>query len=431
MKNFSQMKSKKLLFICSMAVSLLVFSSSCSKDDNNNNITLGNVTTTDVTEITSTSAKCGGTITNFGSSGNYTSGICWSPIMGSASISGSHTTTTKESTFSAVMTGLTANTTYYVKAYFTNEAGTVYGNEKSFKTTDLSDPNLVRSWNVNEDGSTAPWGIAIDQEDNVYTSEMFGGRIGKFTSVGALITRWGTLGNGNGQFNQLKQIAVDGSGNVYAADAMNFRVQKFTSSGTYITQWGNPVPVAGEGAWGVGTIAVDATNGWVYVVDQFNRLLKFDLSGNFITQWGGQGSGDGQLMLSNQANPTNQGPDGQMAVDAAGNVYVVDNMNFRVQKFTSSGTYLTKWGSQGSGEGQFLFPQGIAIDNTNGFIYVSDNSLSGGSTDNITRIEKFDLQGHFIKQWTYENQSLGTLAIKSAGNVLAISGKSVYEYHFQ
>lgn len=272
------MKSTKLLFICSIAVSLLIFGSSCSKEDmDKNNVTLGSVTTADVTEITSTSANCRGTITNFGGSSSYTSGICWSPIMGAASISDSHTTTTNESTFDAVMTGLTANTTYYVKAYFTNEAGTVYGNEKTFTTiaidtnvidTSAIDKNLVRTWRITTNGFDAPWGIATDKEGNVYTSELRGLKISKFTSDGALITSWGEPGIDNGQFNHLKQIAVDANNNVYACDVHNQRIQKFTSSGDYITQWGKPVVDIGEGAWGAGTIAVDNVNGWLYTIDQ-------------------------------------------------------------------------------------------------------------------------------------------------------------------
>ena len=55
-----------------------------------------------------------------------------------------------------------------------------------------------------------------------------------------------------------------------------------------------------------------------------NRIQKFDSSGNFITKWGSNGSGDGQF----------NGPQG-VAVDGSGNVYVVDAYNHRIQKFTS------------------------------------------------------------------------------------------------
>lgn len=301
------------------------------------------------------------------------------------------------------------------------------------KEDELSHPNLIKSWEISEEGSTAPWGLTIDNQLNVYTSELFGSRISKFTSSGTLVTRWGTLGAGNSQFNWPKHIAVDDNSNIYVADEANDRIQKFTSSGDYITQWGNPVPISGQLAWRAATISVDIENNWVYTIDMYNRIQKFDLSGNFITQWGGTGTGDGQLMLYN-GDLNNQGPNGQMIVDKTGNIYVVDNMNHRIQKFSSSGDFLMKWGTKGSGFGQFLFPCGIAIDNVNGFIYVSDNSLIEGSSNNIARIQKFDLSGNFIKQIICVkqpgNQNVGALAVDNSGFVLSIEGRKVIIYDF-
>jgi DNA-binding beta-propeller fold protein YncE len=299
----------------------------------------------------------------------------------------------------------------------------------------LDIPELIGTWKIDQDGGKIPWGIAVDSKGNVYTSDLMAGKISKFTSAGTLVTRWGTSGNGNGQLAWPKHIAVDGDDNVYVADEQNHRIQKFTSSGGYITQWGNPAPVDGELAWAPGAVAVDIVKDWVYVVDMQNRLQKMDLSGNFITQWGGTGKGDGQLRLGDMNDLDNQGPNGQMAVDVMDNIFVVDNMNHRVQKFKPSGDFLMKFGSRGSGNGQFLFPVGIAIDNKNGFIYVSDNSTRNGGTDNIARIEKFDLSGNFIKQWILKdqegNQSICALAVDNEGNVLAIEGGSVVKYDFK
>jgi tripartite motif-containing protein 71 len=52
-------------------------------------------------------------------------------------------------------------------------------------------------------------------------------------------------------------------------------------------------------------------------------------------------------------------------------VYVTDVNNNRIQKFGSDGAFITSWGSEGSGEGQFLEPEGIDID-TEGNVYVAD-----------------------------------------------------------
>src|SRR5205823_1205028 len=83
-------------------------------------------------------------------------------------------------------------------------------------------------------------------------------------------------------------------------------------------------------------------------------------SGAFLTTWGSAGSGDGQF-----AYP------GGVAVDGSGNVFVADTGNDRVQKFTNTGTFLTKWGSPGTGDGQFSLPEGVAVDGS-GNVFVTD-----------------------------------------------------------
>ena len=94
-------------------------------------------------------------------------------------------------------------------------------------------------------------------------------------------------------------------------------------------------------------VAVDSS-GNVYITDSSDNLIqKFDSNGNHITKWGSFGSGNGQFY----------GPDG-VAVDSAGNVYVADTANHRIQKFDSNGNFITKWGSFGSGDGQFYYPRG-------------------------------------------------------------------------
>jgi hypothetical protein len=73
----------------------------------------------------------------------------------------------------------------------------------------------------------------------------------------------------------------------------------------------------------------------------------------YVTQWGMQGTGDGQFNY----------PIG-VAVDNSGNVYVTDESNNRVQKFSSSGTYLSQFGTTGNGDGQLRRPIGITVDSS-------------------------------------------------------------------
>ena len=114
-------------------------------------------------------------------------------------------------------------------------------------------------------------------------------------------------------------------------------------------------------------IAVDSS-GNVYIAEMSNhRVQKFTSGGVFVTKWGGSS----EVPLSE--------PSG-VAVDSSGNVYVADTGSYCVQKFTSGGVFITKWGSEGSDEDQFDYPFAIAIDSS-GNVYVA-NFNSG-------RVQKF------------------------------------------
>jgi len=126
-------------------------------------------------------------------------------------------------------------------------------------------------------------------------------------------------------------------------------------------------------------VAVDG-NGNVYVADTDNsRIQKFSSDGTFLVTWGSEGSENGQFLK----------PYG-IAVDGNGNVYVADTGNSRIQKFSSDGVFLTTWGSKGSEDGQFFWPYGIAVDGS-GNVYVAD-------TENH-RIQKFSPDGGFLTKW--------------------------------
>jgi len=276
-----------------------------------------------------------------------------------------------------------------------------------------------------------PWGVAVDSAGDVYVSDWDNNRIEKFTSTGTFLTRWGSAGSGDSQFRNPKFIAVDGSNNLYVADHANSRVQKFSSSGAYVTQWGGYGTGAGQFELPAG-IAVDIANGWVYVEDSGNsRIEKFDLAGKYIAQWGRNGTGNGQFIFGDATGATQYGPEGGVAVDGTGAVYVVDNGNHRIQKFDSSGDYVAQWGSSGTGNGQFLFPSGIAIG-TAGMVYVVDNITSDGS-EKAGRIEEFDSAGKFIRQvalvdTTGEPSDGIGVAVDRAGVLYVVQGGSIYKY---
>jgi DNA-binding beta-propeller fold protein YncE len=111
-------------------------------------------------------------------------------------------------------------------------------------------------------------------------------------------------------------------------------------------------------------VAVDAS-GNVIVADTYaSRIQVLNSSGTFLRKWGSSGSGDGQFNT----------PRG-VVVDTSGNVIVADTGNNRIQVFNSSGTFLRKWGSSGWADGQFSQPYGVAVD-ASGNVIVTDVRLA-------------------------------------------------------
>lgn len=220
------------------------------------------------------------------------------------------------------------------------------------------------------------------------------------------VTEWGTLGSGNGQFNQPTGVAVDAGGNVYVADMINNRIQKFRGDGTYISQWGSAGTGAGQFKSPSG-VTIDAS-GNVYVADTGNtRIQKFTSDGAYLAQWGTAGTGPGEFWT-----PVS------IANDLSGNVYVADRGNWRVEKYTSDGTYVTQWGSRNctnaACSGQFSQPFGIAVDAAN-HVYVSDVDRSD--------IQVFTSDGTYVTKWgslAWTNSPYG-LATDASGYVYVVN----------
>ena len=108
-------------------------------------------------------------------------------------------------------------------------------------------------------------------------------------------------------------------------------------------------------------IAIDNVTGNIYVVESIgSRIWKYTADGSFLTKWGSFGSENGNFTYPNG-----------IAVNSSGYAYVADTDNNRIQVFTKDGIYVKKWGSRGSGNGNFNYPAGIAV-NSSGFVYVAD-----------------------------------------------------------
>ena len=245
-----------------------------------------------------------------------------------------------------------------------------------------------------EENIQAPHGISIDLSDYMYLTDAYN-FIQKFDSNGTFIMGFGSAGSGSGKLDDPHGIAVDSSGFIYVVDTGNNRVQKFDSEGNFLIRWGSDGTEEGQFSH-PHDVAVDSS-GNVYVGDYWNsNVQKFDSDGNFITVWGSNGTEDGQFLnIGDQA-----GVEG-IDVDSLGNVYVADSGNSRVQKFDSDRNFITKWGSNGTGDGQFIYPSGLAVG-PNDIVYVSDEGRKN--------IQKFDSDGNFITKWGspgYEDGQFG------------------------
>ena len=106
-------------------------------------VALPTVTTNNVTNITQTTATCGGNVTNDGGGTITRRGIVWSTHTNPTLTDFGANSGTGTGSFTANLTGLTSGTTYYVRAFAVNSAGTSYGPQKSFTTTTT---NLIEEW---------------------------------------------------------------------------------------------------------------------------------------------------------------------------------------------------------------------------------------------------------------------------------------------
>ena len=137
-----------------------------------------------------------------------------------------------------------------------------------------------------------------------------------------------------------------------------------------------PAPAIGEFN-GPSGLAIDSQGNMVVVDSKNNRVQKYTLDGaSFISSFGSEGSGDGQFNM----------PWG-IAIDKDDNVYIADWRNDRIQVFNSAGEWQQSIGESGDGVGQFNRPNGVAVD-ADGDIYVADWMNN--------RVQVFAPDGRFI-----------------------------------
>lgn len=132
-----------------MVLSLTLFCS-CSNNKATEPVqpTAPTVSTIAVGTITETTAECGGTITSDGGAAVTARGVCWSMNATPTTADSITTDGTGAGNFTSSLTGLTAGTPYYVRAYAANSVGTGYGSVDSFTTTAPSYQMLLSTFDT-------------------------------------------------------------------------------------------------------------------------------------------------------------------------------------------------------------------------------------------------------------------------------------------
>jgi uncharacterized protein (TIGR02145 family) len=155
-------------FIVSTALVAMTFFSSCTPDEEITDTPSGSgnvpsLTTVPVSNITSASATSGGTITSTGGSAITQRGVVWGTTPNPTTANSSTNDGSGSDNYTSNLSGITVNTTYYVRAYATNSAGTAYGNELTF-TTEWLNPNLDYDSVTDADGNNYATIVIGNQE---------------------------------------------------------------------------------------------------------------------------------------------------------------------------------------------------------------------------------------------------------------------------
>lgn len=171
-----------------------------------------------------------------------------------------------------------------------------------------------------------PTDVAVADDGSFYVSDGYGNsRVVKFSREGKYLFEWGKKGDKPGEFNTPHGIDLDSYGNVYVADRENNRIQKFDASGKFLKEWKNNMAVQ------LYSLTVDKKNNDVFAIDYLtvndttikgSDIMQFDSSINLLTRFGRTGLYDGPLCRYHD-----------ISIDNEGNIYVGDILGNRIQKF--------------------------------------------------------------------------------------------------
>ena len=182
-------------------------------------------------------------------------------------------------------------------------------------------------------------------------------------------------------FGRVSAVATDPSGSVYVFQRGEDAdpIVVFDEKGKYLRSWGRGMFGNEHG------LRIDRNNN-VWITDNGNhQVMKFTNEGRLLLALGVKGeAGDDTKHFGRPAD---------IAFAPNGDVYVADGYgNARVVKFSPEGKYLMAWGKHGTGPSEFNIVHSVAVD-SQGTVYVSDRENN--------RIQIFDSNGKFLRMWTH------------------------------
>lgn len=245
-----------------------------------------------------------------------------------------------------------------------------------------------------------PSDVAIGSDGRAYVVDSRNHQVAVFDASGARVTSLGMMGGEEGQLLNPLGIGVAPNGDVWVADRGNERVVMFDAKARPRAAF--ELEADGESIVPV-DIAIGPGGKELFVTsNNTHQVAVFSTRGEFLRAWGGEGEKEGQFRYP-----------ATIEIDSAGNVYVVDVINARVQKFDPAGLHLLTIGGLGGKAGTFYRPKGVAVDDS-GNIYVSDSFLGV--------VQVFSPDG----QLAYVIGEGGTATVFDTPVGLAVSGKRLY-----
>ncbi|HEX2910646.1 MAG TPA: hypothetical protein VH186_07540, partial [Chloroflexia bacterium] len=282
-------------------------------------------------------------------------------------------------------------------------------------------PGLHYQWKIDRrtsDSLQRPTQLALDSQGHLIVGDSQDISIQKYSQDGHLLSKWGSQGTENGQFQGIGAVALDSSDNIYVADAFASRIQKFNSNGQFLKAWDTgSAPAQG--------IAVDKTgNLYAYGETGGNGnyhpayVRKYSPVGKLLKEWHDPQAAD-KTFFNISA----------IAVDSHNQIFIVGPT---LEKFNTQGELLASWNINDASQNQVIYTGSLVVD-SHDYLYLVDTRL-GFKADNPLvpdrfiegRIRKYDGDGRLIRVFSWDNQGKADGQLNQVSSLVVDPQDAIY-----